>query len=117
MLTYHAGNRTRFQVWGSKSFYGRNFDLWDDQAAMKGRTMNLVAFRKRAGQRFIQRIRPHFDSLVLHYFNVTAPPGFVSAMSDPGIMVISHNAPLEWGAFVIIEARNFSGRELDHGTD
>ncbi|MFC1479334.1 glycosyltransferase family 39 protein [Planctomycetota bacterium] len=69
VLSFHSPNKTHYSVWGSKSFYGRNFDLWDDPALLRGKTMVFAGFRKRIGRTFIKKMLPHFSSVTVYCFN------------------------------------------------
>ena len=112
VFTYYSPDKTHWHVWGSTSKYGRNYDLWDDPADLKGSTMIFVGWRSRTGEKFIRRMLPHFESLVLHQFNRDEGEELLGALGAPNVTAVRHDAPFGCGAFIIIQGERFSGLRL-----
>jgi hypothetical protein len=111
-FTYYSPDKTHWYVWGSRSIYGRNYDLWDDLAQLKGRTMIFVALRNWTGVKFIRRMLPHFESLVIHQFNRDEGEELLRALGAANVTAVRHDAPFGCGAFIIIQGERFSGLRL-----
>jgi len=117
VLTFYSPKGSHYCVWGSRSFYGRNYDLWDDPGAHKGQTMVFAGFARRTDKGFIQAIAPYFSSITAYCFS-GAPAEFCAKhLYGPRISVVCIEAPAELRAYVIIVGKQFSGEELSYETD
>lgn len=112
VFTNLSSDKTHWYVWGSKSKYGRNYDLWDDPADLKGRTMIFVGWRRRTGEKFVRKMLPHFKSLVIHQFNRDEGEEMLPTLGAANVTSVQHDAPFGCGAFIIIEGERFSGLRL-----
>lgn len=114
VLTFHSSSNVHYYVWGSASFYGRNYDLWDDMSMMKGRTMIYTGFRTRIDAAFVQKMLSHFSSLTMYSYNHSTAEDIVKHLGESNISGVCRSGPVELGAFVIITGKTFSGEELSN---
>ncbi len=112
LFTYYAPDKAHWYVWGSKTIYGRNYELWDDPADLKGRTMIFVGWKRRTRVKFIREMLPHFESLVIHLFNRDDGEEMLRALGAANVTSVRHDAPFGCGAFIIIKGERFSGLRL-----